>query len=361
MKMYPFIVYEEECIVKSYSVYDRILGSLTVAGMGDGMGGATEAMSTDEIKKKFGGLVTKFEDPFDNKIAYGNFVAEVTDDASQMYEMAKMMVKEKGNLTVQGAADALVIWSESYPKYFPRNAGPTTSHVIKELKEGADPEEVGKVGLLYGRGTSNGAAMRVAAAGLVHPGDLEGAVQTAVIMTKPSHGTQHAYSGACAIACAIAEAMTEQANVFTIIKAALYGAKRGEEIGLKEARIATGVRLYDKLLEGITIGLDATDMEDCIAKLEARIGNGGEIQPSVACAMGLFVFACGDPHQTILGGANIGGDTDTIACIAGMVAGAYSGYEALRKDWVELFEQANPALDFKAVSKDLAAIAESRL
>lgn len=339
-----------------YDIYDRILGSLVTAGMGDGMGAATEAMSMDEIKKKFGGFVTKFEDPFDNKIAYGNFVAEVTDDASQMYEMAKMMVKENGKLTVQGAADALVIWSESYPKYFPRNAGPTTSHVIKELKEGADPVEIGKVGLVYGRGTSNGAAMRVAAAGLAHPGDIDGAVDAAVIMTKPSHGTQHAYSGACAIAAGIAEAMTENANVHTVTKAVLYGALKGEKIGYDEARIAYGARTYDMLLKAIEVAYDSKDMDDCIEKLERHIGNIGDIQPSVAVALGMFIAADGDPHKTILAGANIGGDTDTIACIAGMLAGALYGYESLNKEWCKLFKAANPALDFETVSKQLAEI-----
>ena len=126
--------------MKTYDLYDRIYGSLLTAALGDALGGPSETQSSTEILKNFGGRIDTFHDGlrFDR-----NARCEVTDDTSQMYEMAKMMVKEKGDLTVQGAADALVIWSESYPKYFPRNAGPTTSHVIKELKEGADPEEVG--------------------------------------------------------------------------------------------------------------------------------------------------------------------------------------------------------------------------
>ena len=46
--------------------------------------------------------------------------------------------------------------------------------------------------------------------------------------------------------------------------------------------------------------------------------------------------------KTILGGANIGGDTDTIACMAGMFAGAYRGAASIRLDWRKLFKRQIP-------------------
>lgn len=340
--------------------YDRILGCLVTAGMGDAIGAPSEAMSRAEITEKFGGPITTFLDAGNNAYAYGNLIGEVTDDASQMYEMAKAVVKTNGQLTVQAAADALVLWSQSYPKYYPRNAGPTTSHVIDELKAGNDPTETGKVGYVYGRGTSNGAAMRVAAAGLCNPGNLEGAVETAVTMTKPSHGTQHAYAGACAISCGIAEAMCEGSNLYSILRACLYGAKRGEERGMQEARVASGSRVYPKILEAITIALSSETMREAQENIEACIGNDGSIQVSVAAAVGLFAAAGGDPASTILGGANIGGDTDTIACIAGMLAGAFKGFSAISPEWYAIFKAANPMLDFEAVSNDLVRVLEER-
>ncbi len=82
-------------------------------------------MSAEEITDRFGSRVVDFEDGSDNYYALGNDVAEVTDDASQTYEMARAVAECKGRLTVDAAAQALVRWSESYPKYYPRNAGPT--------------------------------------------------------------------------------------------------------------------------------------------------------------------------------------------------------------------------------------------
>ena len=108
----------------SYDLYDRVLGCLLAAGMGDGIGAPTEGLSQDEIAAEYGKAVETFEDGSQNFYSLGNDVAEVTDDASQMYEMAKEIVSCGGVMTPQAAARAVVRWSESYPKYYPRNAVP---------------------------------------------------------------------------------------------------------------------------------------------------------------------------------------------------------------------------------------------
>ena len=148
-----------------YSLYDRVLGCLVTAGMGDGIGAPTEAMSRQEILEKYG-RITGFVDGSTNLVAWGNRTAEITDDTSQMYEMVKAVIRCGGELTAQEAGQALVRWSENYPRYFPRNAGPTTRNVIERLKAGEDPCAVGRTGGRYELGTSNGAIMRIAGAGL---------------------------------------------------------------------------------------------------------------------------------------------------------------------------------------------------
>ncbi len=343
--------------MERYNLKDRILGCLYCAGMGDAMGGPSETFSQQEIRDVFGGWITGFLPPGDNVLVKGNEIGEVTDDTSQMYEMGMAIVKSNGFLTVQGAADALVGWSQKYPKYYPRNAGATTRFVIEELLRGDDPETVGRRGGSYRRGTSNGCAMRVASAGLIHPGNLQGAIKDAIIMTKPSHGTQHAYSGACSIACGISEALKSDSDVYSVIKASLYGAKKGYEMGLEEARIAAGEDLYLKILYAVEISLSTNSMEETLRALEAKVGNDGQIQNSVASAIGIFAATEGNPEKTIIYGANYGGDTDTISCIAGTLSGAFSGLEALRKDWIEIFVKANPTLNMDFLGDELYKIA----
>lgn len=341
-------------------MYDRILGSLVGAGMGDAMGAPSESMSRIEIIQKFGSPISTFLDPGENPYCAGNMAGEVTDDTTQMYEMAKAVIKSNGELSVSLAAKALVDWSKNYPKYYPRNAGPTTSHVIQELINGEDPTLVGMKGLEYGRGVSNGAAMRIASAGLINPGNLKEAVQTAVNMTKPSHATQHGFAGACAIACGIARAMVSDSDMYSILEACIYGAREGENIGIHEGRIASGCSIMPKLFKAIEIAISSTSLENALIKLEYEIGTDGIIQTTVPVAIGIFAIAKGDPKMTIIGGANVGGDTDTIACIAGKLAGAYKGYSSLPSDWKTIFFKANPNLDFENISLELLKIAQLR-
>lgn len=345
---------------KQYDLEDRILGCFVTAALGDAVGAPTEGLSRHEIVEDFGGRIEEMLDAGDNLYAFGNMKGEVTDDGSQMYVFAQAVVEARGEITVQQAADAIVTWADNYPRYYPRNAGPTTKYVVDELKSGKDPYEVGRTGKIYGRGVSNGATMRIAAAGLCNPGDLEGAIRTAITMTTPSHCTQHAFSCACAIACGIAEGITENATVHSILKACIYGAKRGEEIGLREARIASGARFLPKLMKAIECALLSESLSEAEREIEAYVGNDGDCRIGTAAAVGLFLATGGSPIDTILGAANLGGDTDTIGCIAGMLAGAYAGFKALPDDWVAIFKDANPTLDFETLSQQMTKVAQSR-
>jgi ADP-ribosylglycohydrolase len=340
-------------------MFDKILGCLIAAGVGDAMGAPSEGMCKSEIVEAYGGRIEGFVDGKDNEYSYGNHIGEITDDASQMYEMAKAVADCGGHLTVEAAAAALVTWSESYPKYYPRNAGLTTSKVINALRGGGNPYELGKLGKMVGRGTTNGAAMRVAAAGLCKPGDYELAIENAVNMCRPSHATQHAFSGACAIACGISEALISTATTVSIVKACVYGARRGEEIGLKTARKASGIRVINNIGSAIQAALLSADMVDAEDSIDAVTGSDGSIQSSVAAVLGLFLAADGDIRKTILSCANLGGDSDTNACIAGMLCGAFKGCGTIPEDWIGQFKEANPMIDFESVAARLCAITET--
>lgn len=341
-----------------YNLYDRVLGSLVTAGMGDAMGAPSEAYSREEIIETYGREIDDFFDGSKNTYGLGNDIGEVTDDASQMYEMAKAIISTQGNLTLEAAANALVSWSKGYPKYYPRNCGPTMMHWFEEYAKGTDPVKLGKLGKLYGRGVSNGCAMRVAAAGLCNPGNIDETIKTTITMTKVSHGTQYAYAGACATACAISEAMMPNATIDSVLHASVVGAKQGENIGLKEARKATGLLFLPKLLKAIECVYAADNEDEASVLIERYVGNSGDIRESVPAAIGLFAANLGDPYKTIKAGANIGGDTDTIACIAGMIAGAYGGFSKLPSKMWEVFKNANPLLDMEWAAKELTLIAK---
>ena len=70
-------IFERKIIVmQRKKIYDRILGCLVTAGMGDAMGAPSEALSQDEIIKTFKGRITTFHKPGDTIYAGGNLLGE---------------------------------------------------------------------------------------------------------------------------------------------------------------------------------------------------------------------------------------------------------------------------------------------
>lgn len=352
----------------TFDLYDRILGSLATAGLGDAMGAATEQWSTAEIYAKYGGPLRTLEQPPPDTFsgAGGNKVGQVTDDTSQMYYLAQSIIKTDGNFSNEDWIECLLKWATESPHS--SDMGPSTRPVVEALQTGGNPYKVGLVGTsdrqMAHIGATNGSAMRVAPTGLVHPGDSEGACQEALRTCIPSHNTQIAISSACAIAAGVAHALTPTADVFSVAQACLDGARRGEELAREHpnARWVPGPSVLKRTELAISIALKATSLEEALAELEAYIGNSVAAAETTPTAIGLFVFAQGDPLTTIVGGTNIGNDTDTIAAIAGSLAGALKGFGAVPADLFAQLKAANAhEFDVEALAQGLTQIAQKRI
>jgi len=344
-------------------LYDRILGSLVTSGLGDAMGAATEQWRTGEIVQAHGGLLRTLAKPPIDTFSAGNEAGQVTDDTSQAYYMAQALIENDGSLTPEVWKKTLLRWAEESPH---RTAmGPTTRLMVEAWQKGEDASHIAVVGestrKLNRFGVSNGAAMRVAPVGLVNPGDIESACQTALATCLPTHDTQIAVSGACAIAAGVADALRPEADVFSVARACLEGARRGEELGKAHARWVPGPSIPLRVELAIELALKARSTEEALALLEGYIGNGVAMADSAPTAVGLFVFAGGDPLESIVGGANIGSDTDTIAAMSGALAGALKGFRAVPPDlWITL-RDANPEFDLEGLARGLTDIAWRRM
>jgi ADP-ribosylglycohydrolase len=347
-------------------LYDHILGSLAVAGMGDAMGAATEQWSTRDIYAHYGGPVRAFYKPPPDTFsgAEGNELGQITDDTSQMYYLAQTLIDTDGNITTEAWVDCLLRWADESPHV--GNMGPTTRLVVEALRTGGDPYKVGTVGTSNRQtckmGATNGAAMRVAPAGLVNPGDIEGACRDALTTCLPSHNTQVAISSACAVAAGVAQALTESADVFSVARACLAGARRGEELAAEEGRLVAGPSVLTRIELAMSLALKATSLEEAMERIEAYIGNSVDAAESVPAAIGLFVFAGGDPIESIVAGTNIGNDTDTIAAMAGALAGALRGFSSLPPDFYATFKEANEReVNLDTMAQGITDIALRRL
>jgi hypothetical protein len=84
-----------------------------------------------------------------------------------------------------------------------------------------------------------------------------------------------------------------------------------------------------------------------------------DARETVPVALSLFYLADGDPCPTILYGANFGRDADTIASMAGALAGALRGAPALPAMWVEKIRTSSPR-DQTALAAELVALIQQR-
>ncbi|HMO58756.1 MAG TPA: ADP-ribosylglycohydrolase family protein [Roseiflexaceae bacterium] len=336
----------------------HILGSLMAAALGDAMGAATEQHTIEEIVATYGGLLRELHVPSRQTFSYGNIAGEVTDDVSQMFALADELIKHDGKLTAEAWVARLIHWSQTSKHR--QQMGPTTRPLLEALAAGQDTSTIGRSPYserkLTSFGTTNGAAMRIAPAGLVFPGDIERAVELAWITARPTHDTQIAMAGAGAIAAGVAHALTPGADVYSVTRACLAGARLGEAIGVREGRRVAGPSIVRRIEIAVEEALRAPDLHAAIVAIEATVGNSVMTVESVPAAVGVFVAAGGNVLDTVSAGASIGNDSDTIAAMAGSLAGALHGIAGVPSDLAAQVRAAND-VDIDALAAGLTALA----
>ncbi|WP_425662339.1 ADP-ribosylglycohydrolase family protein [Agrococcus sp. DT81.2] len=342
------------------SLEDRIHASLATAAIGDALGAPTEQRSIREIQELFGGRVeTFFEPPQDSPYAKGRRAGQITDDSSQMMMLAERFVEGGGEVTAAAVADMVVTWA-SDPAFFPHFAGPSTRRAVEALRAGADPETIGAEGRETTMGTSNGGAMRVAPAGLVNPGSIEQAVEAAATTCRPSHFTNVGVAGAGAIAAAVAIALRDDATIIDVVRAAREGALRGAEIGGRDGRDSAGASVYARIGTAVAIAIASDGLDSAVAEIADTVGSGLHAAEAVPAAIGCFVAAGGDPWLTVVAAANIGDDSDTVACMAGAIAGAFSGMSRVPAWAYDRIVEEND-LDIEGLAARVARVARERI
>jgi ADP-ribosylglycohydrolase len=340
---------------------DRIHAALALAGMGDALGAPTEQWTIDEIAAKYGGLVMAFDDPPADTFAGANhgLRAEVTDDASQMYYLARAMVAAGGALTQEQWVECLLDWVATSPKA--GFMGPSTAGIVKALQEGGDTALVGVIGQSRRKmttvGTTNGAAMRVAPVGLMYPGHIEGACRSALFTCLPSHDTGVAIAAACSVAAACARALVTD-DLDLVLAAAVEGGHIGEDMARASARMVAGPSYPVRLEMALRIAREAGSDSEFLHRMENEVGNSVLAAESVPAAIGVVAYAKADPLRTIALSASIGNDTDSIATMAGAIVGAMRGTAALPQDLLAEFKRTNGAeFDLDGLAAGLAALA----
>lgn len=318
--------------------FDKILGAFLGAAVGDAMGAPTEMRTTEQIIDYFGGPVKEFKEPPSDTFARGRKPGQVTDDFSLAYFLAEAIIKHNGELDSEVVKDSLLNWGNT-DEYFIPFAGPTTRAAIERLKgnEVKNKDEI----VNFNATATNGSAMKIFPIGLLNPGNIEKAIEDAAVVSVPTHNNHLSVSGACALAAAVSKAMEDNADVYTIVQAGLYGARKGEEKGREVSHIVAGPSVLKRMELAIEIGLKSKSINNAMQDIADYVGSGLHISEAVPAVFGLFVAGGGKTMDCIYAGVNIGNDTDTVATMLGALTGAYNGYMSLPKEYLSMINERN--------------------
>ncbi len=296
---------------------DKTLGCLYGIALGDAFAMPAQ-VHPDDTERTFGWLDSWQAAPDDHIVHAGLPAGRITDDSEQAFSIAQAVI-DAGGVTLDAAVRGIVSWYDRVDGDSSPYVGPSTRRGVQALKAGADPRTTG----LWG--DTNGAPMRISPIGLLHPGNIEAAVHDAVIVCQPTHYTQPAVSGACAVAAAVAMALVDGVSLDEVIAAGL----RGAELGGQRGRPWFGCSLRFKIEAALAIAQASGDRRARLRRIFDEVGATLNVPETVGAAFGILKMAHGDPKETAILAANLSGDADTIGAIACAMAGAFAGFDAI--------------------------------
>jgi len=314
---------------------DRALGALTGLALGDALGMPTQSMSPIEIAEDYG-TINGFRDAGPRqRIAAGMAAGSITDDTEQAVMLAELLIDGAGVIDARLFAERLLDWERGMrAKGSLDLLGPSTKSAVERLLQGASLDDSGRFG------ATNGAAMRITPVGIaVDASNLDTFVDAIVDASAVTHNTSLGIASAAAVGAAVSAGING-ADLPAAIRHAIAAARLGETRG----HWVAGGSIADRTEMAIGL-LRSAAPADRVRLLRTVIGTSVSSQESVVAALALVAVADSEadatPWSTLCQAAGLGGDTDTIAAMAGAILGAVHGMSAWPRAEVAVLNTVN--------------------
>ena len=319
------------------SLEQRILGCLKGIATGDAIGKQTETLSRDEVLRWYPEGVRGFEGPPGTPIPryVGNAkrewrVGETTDDSEGTIAVARAILQDGDVRHASVGRQLLGCKKGVHPG-------------VKSLWEFHQAGDPGRVTQHH---DGCGAAVRIAPIGILYRSDrLEDIVAAAREASIPTHGGALAIAAAAATAAAVSAAIdgASPPDIMGMAQRAAAQAER-QRSGSTDATFAEALRtIYSDLKQ--CSELHAGALADRWFPQDPLL-----IVP-LAVALGTVMQSA---EAAILLATNVGGDSDSVASIAGGILGARCP-ETMNDDWYAVVEQVN-GHDLVFLAEHLAAL-----
>jgi len=301
-------------VERASRLFDKVYGCLLGGLIGDAMGSPAENKTYREIEAKFGRIT--------------DFSGAGTDDSALKHILCDAIIRNNGYPTADAWAEE---WINQEELFLKRNIfwTPVMNSFWKLRGEGVAPWNAGD-----GNMSSSSSAMCISPVGIVNAGNPRQAALEAFDVASLIHHN-FCRDAAAVMAAAVAAAFDPAATVESILESAVAFLPSGSAATMREFCASTvGLARETQDYGSFREKYYAERLLPGIATPDAR--------ETVPVALALFHLANGDPEQTVIAGANFGRDADTIASMAGAIAGAYRGASVLPAGWVEKATAGNP-------------------
>ncbi|PMP77067.1 MAG: hypothetical protein C0178_03705 [Sulfurihydrogenibium sp.] len=292
---------------------NKFTGTLLGAAIGDSLGMMVEELPIDEVIEFYGEPVKDLTVPHPSSPSYFLRPGENTSEFDIVMLVAKSIVDRK-MIDIKDIIEKYIQWFESSEIH--TYVDPHFLLAIQSILEGQDIEN---------NGSTVDHALPSIPIGLYHYKNPYLAVEAAKAVCMLTTRNEYVLDVASAICVAISELSQEK---FYLPDENEYFIKH-----LKNFTFKNETKHY--LNKVINLLKEDADYEKAINEL----GNGSFVLEAFSQALFIFLKTPHDTENVIIKAANsygyYGGDTDSIALIAGALAGCYNGEEMIPERWKE--------------------------
>jgi ADP-ribosylglycohydrolase len=333
---------------------DVYRGCLVWAAVGDALGRPAESRDPATLKRRFGPGGIRDYVPWRGWRSgpTGTF----TDDTQLTMATAQSLLATGGRLDAEDLSGRFLTIDHI------RGIGSATRQALDALRNGVPWWEAG----LEANSAGNGAAMRAAPVGLVHAfgPNPAGLVRDAILSAVPTHPHPVGVGGAVVLAAGVAWCVRARLSGLAKFDAPRFvdfvcstiddmepGPTPERKPPHREVKLVERIRELPEMLS-----------RRSTEEVFAHTYNGAFALESVPAALYAFLRSPDEPRQVILTAVNAGYDADTVASMAGNLAGAWNGAQALHSapSWLSELEARDELIGLADELLDVAIHTRSR-